>query len=608
MPNKQYRIELDGLRAIAVIAVILFHLGLGCPGGFVGVDVFFVISGFLITGIIQRDIQNKTFSLKEFWERRIRRIFPALCTVIITTLIIGSCFLLPNELEELGKSSVAQALLVANVFFWRDTGYFAGDAELKSLLHTWSLAVEEQFYLIFPFFLLTLKRLSNCKVLIFMSTLTLISFLLSVYGTITHPSASFFLLPTRSWELLFGCMLSLIPLQLSNQRRWDSLIGSIGVAAVVLPIFIYDKKIPFPGIAAVPPVFGTALIIYATTNSPNIWIKKLLSIRPLTFIGLISYSLYLWHWPTIVFIRMYFGKFQIEQIVLSSIITFFLSILLWRLIETPFRKDQFQLRGTKTWAFAFSVNLALIITSGVILLTRGLPFRFPNYSFTLADNTKWNGSEFAFNHLVIEDLPTLGVAEKNNHLDFIVWGDSHGMVLSDAISPIASDFDLNGKAIVNTSFLPVPNIDLIINKKHHRYDSHMRNQVIHLLDRVRPANLILVARWSRYAGYSNIAFGDEPISLIDRRFGKEDKTAVEILERNLRELIAFCNERSICLWIIKQIPETGEKTPAQNLLPYTYGRKKFLSDEKVHQQEFRKNVSIINLVFDELGVANGVRC
>ena len=158
-----YRPEIDGLRALAVVPVVMFHLGLGFPGGFVGVDVFFVISGFLITGIIRRGLENETFSLAEFWERRIRRIFPAVFVVVAATLAVGYWLLLPNELEELGKSSVAQALLLANVYFWRDTGYFAGPAEFKPLLHTWSLAVEEQFYLFFPLVLVFLRRLSRKK-------------------------------------------------------------------------------------------------------------------------------------------------------------------------------------------------------------------------------------------------------------------------------------------------------------------------------------------------------------------------------------------------------------------------------------------------------------
>jgi peptidoglycan/LPS O-acetylase OafA/YrhL len=211
MTGSGYRPEIDGLRALAVVPVVMFHLGLGFPGGFVGVDVFFVISGFLITGIIRRGIEHESFSLAEFWERRIRRIFPALFVMVVATLAVGSWLLLPNELEELGMSSVAQAFLLANVYFWRDTNYFAGPAEFKPLLHTWSLAVEEQFYLFFPLVLSFFRQLSRKKLFALFTAVALTSFAGSVYGAFFHAGATFFLLPTRAWELLIGCMLAVFP-------------------------------------------------------------------------------------------------------------------------------------------------------------------------------------------------------------------------------------------------------------------------------------------------------------------------------------------------------------------------------------------------------------
>jgi peptidoglycan/LPS O-acetylase OafA/YrhL len=237
-----YRPEIDGLRAIAVIAVVMFHLGLGCPGGFVGVDIFFVISGFLITGIVQRRIENKTFSFEDFFSRRIRRIFPALAVMIITSIAAGYLILLPEDLAELGKSSVAQALFVANFYFASDTGYFAGPAELKPLLHTWSLAVEEQFYFIFPILLLILQRLNRGRLVLLLAVAFLISFSASIYGLYVFPTATFFLLPTRAWELLTGCLLALSPWKHNSSDFRDNVIAALGLFVVIVPILLMTVR------------------------------------------------------------------------------------------------------------------------------------------------------------------------------------------------------------------------------------------------------------------------------------------------------------------------------------------------------------------------------
>lgn len=315
---------------------------------------------------------------------------------------------------------------------------------------------------------------------------------------------------------------------------------------------MYDENTPFPGLAAIPPVIGTALIIYATENTPHLWLHKILSIRPLTIIGLISYSLYLWHWPTIVFTRIYFGKLELEQIIFALLTSVILSIISYILIETPFRKNIFHLHGIKTWAIALFANLTLIITSGIFDITEGLPFRFSDYSLVLVNDVSWNGSEFDFkksDHLILEELPTLGVrkTQRASNPDFVVWGDSHGMVLCDVINSAAENLNLCGKAIVTPAFLPVPDVNLITNNILSKNNSFLCEQVLDLLDQVRPNNLILVARWSRYTGFTNTTFGEQPIFPIDSRFGKENKAAIEIIKRNMQELISFCAKRNISL-------------------------------------------------------------
>jgi peptidoglycan/LPS O-acetylase OafA/YrhL len=198
----KYRPDIDGLRAVAVSMVLLFHAGLGFPGGYVGVDVFFVISGFLITGLILKEQKAGTFTLANFWMRRIRRIIPAATVMVATVLIAGFFLLLPTDYVELGQSSIAQQLMLSNVYFWRSTGYFSGFAELKPLLHTWSLAVEEQFYIGYPFLIIILSRFRRRNIALFIALLTAVSFATSQYGVEHYPNATYYLLPTRAWELL----------------------------------------------------------------------------------------------------------------------------------------------------------------------------------------------------------------------------------------------------------------------------------------------------------------------------------------------------------------------------------------------------------------------
>ena len=263
-----YRPDIDGLRAIAVLGVVFFHAGLGFPGGYAGVDVFFVISGFLITSLILKELRQGTFSLLGFWERRARRILPALTVVVVAILIAGWFFLLPADYEVLGKQIVALAALSSNIKFWWETGYFATSAEEKPLLHTWSLSLEEQFYLLIPlllWFLFRLRKSSWVAPVLFLGAIA--SFTLSVIGSYRAPSATFFLLPTRAWELAAGSLLAFV--QPIPQPRLRTLIAWLGLAAILGPLFFYAPGIRFPGLTALPPVAGAALLIWSGLRPPS---------------------------------------------------------------------------------------------------------------------------------------------------------------------------------------------------------------------------------------------------------------------------------------------------------------------------------------------------
>ena len=305
-----YRPDIDGLRAIAVLAVLLYHVGgFGLTGGFGGVDVFFVISGYLITTIIQREIESGTFSLLNFYERRIRRIFPALVAVTVVATLVSAMLLLPEDFKEYGKSLLNLMAISSNYYFMRKTGYFDAAASEKPLLHTWSLAVEEQFYIVFPLLLLVLSRFGRRAVIAGLTALAFASFLASAATLENAPARAFFATPGRVWELLIGVLTAVMGPALITSRLHREALAALGLALIGYGYFFYTDATPFPGPAALAFCLGAAFIIYAGTSGGETLTARMLSSPLVASIGLISYSVYLWHWPLIVFVRYRFPEF-----------------------------------------------------------------------------------------------------------------------------------------------------------------------------------------------------------------------------------------------------------------------------------------------------------
>jgi peptidoglycan/LPS O-acetylase OafA/YrhL len=341
-PVIAYRPEVDGLRAVAVLSVILFHAGFELfSGGFVGVDVFFVISGYLITSIILRELSQGTFSIVKFYERRARRILPALFFVIACVLPFAYLWLLPHELARFGESLVAVATFASNIFFWRGTDYFSPNAENELLLHTWSLAVEEQYYLLFPLLLMVSWRFYTRKLFWCVAIVALMSFAVCELGWRNSPIANFYLLPTRAWELLLGSLVAIrlasspTPLAIPSLGR-EFIVGA-GLIAIVASTLLFDESTPFPSYYAAIPTLGAALII-AFGNGQQLT-TRFLSLKPIVFIGLISYSAYLWHHPLFTFLRLRgFGELTELHFLGAAVASLLLAAFTWRFVETPFRK------------------------------------------------------------------------------------------------------------------------------------------------------------------------------------------------------------------------------------------------------------------------------
>ncbi|MFB1487937.1 MULTISPECIES: acyltransferase family protein [unclassified Thiocapsa] len=335
-----YRADIDGLRALAILPVVLYHADVpGFGGGFVGVDVFFVISGYLITSIIARELQTGCFSLAHFYERRVRRILPALFAVLLASALAAALILYPGDARGFARSLIAATLFVSSIFFNRESGYFDQDAELKPLLHTWSLSVEEIFYILYPLLLWLVWSRGRMTRIALVGAIAALSFAASVIALRLDPdsTAAFFLPHLRAWELLIGALVALAPLRLPRGRVFSDLISILGLILIAWPVHAYSQGTVFPGLAALSPCLGAALLIVAGQRRPSL-IGRGLSWRPIVLIGLISYSLYLWHWPIFVFARHLMGpdlSLGVSLLLVSA--SLILALLSWRFIERPFR-------------------------------------------------------------------------------------------------------------------------------------------------------------------------------------------------------------------------------------------------------------------------------
>src|SRR5215467_5470410 len=394
----KYRPDIDGLRAVAILSVMAFHIWpWRVSGGFIGVDVFFVISGYLISSILFSEIACNRFSILAFYERRIRRIFPALFAMLIIVSAVITFFLFPNELIDYAKSAITATTSSSNFYFWRHSGYF--DAPMsKPLLHTWSLAVEEQFYLTFPVFLLLTRRffsrfLKHAVVLLFFASLAA-----SIVVVRYSPNTAFYMPYTRAWELLLGTMVALRFFPRLPEPWLRNLVTVAGMGLIVYSALRYLPQTPFPGLAALAPCVGSALIIGAGESGTTL-IGRALSWRPVVFVGLISYSLYLWHWPVVILSDLGLSVnlsgalsgnplalwLQRSSLLARFAISLLLAILSWRFVERPFRRSSsWRIGRQPLFAFSAAVMVALIALSGMVIFANGFPGRFPSRAVQVA--------------------------------------------------------------------------------------------------------------------------------------------------------------------------------------------------------------------------------
>ncbi|MBW0003871.1 MAG: acyltransferase [Hyphomicrobiales bacterium] len=447
-----YRTDIDGLRAVAVLVVICFHLNFGVSGGFVGVDVFFVISGYLITGIIVAALEEKNFSIREFYARRARRILPALVSTILASSLAAGLIFYPPELVAFAKSAIAAVLFYANVHFLSMSEYFAPTAKTIPLLHLWSLGIEEQFYILFPPLVILCMRFSRKVLLIVLSAFCASSLAASQLTLADNPASAFYLLPFRGFELLLGCLVSLSAPKVSCRSRFGAEATALaGATLVVVPIVSFNAATAFPGLAAAIPSLGAALIIGAGEANSTI-VSKLLSGQLVAGIGRASYSLYLVHWPVIVFGSRLFPGTPSTWFGIGALATSFITALLnYRFVEQPIRHAAGPGSSSRALAISAAAIASLCALFGWTVhedgfrpgtegkIQRVLAFLNYDHDRLYRDRECYLSADQDFSLTSMS-----GCLPRGAGIPAILWGDSHAMHLYPGLRPA---FEKKGYAL-----------------------------------------------------------------------------------------------------------------------------------------------------------------
>jgi len=577
-----YRPDIDGLRAVAILSVVAYHCSETLmPGGFIGVDVFFVISGYLITKIIANDIARGRFSIAGFYVRRTKRILPALFVVLITTLLLGLFLLTPSELSGLGRTTAATSAFVSNITFWRDTGYFDIAAERKPLLHTWSLAVEEQFYLLWPLVLfLVSKTRANIRHLL--GAGILLSFGVSCYAVLREPGAAFFLLPTRAWELLVGAALTLGVVPQPRSRALRHGLAVAGLAMIVVGLRWLDRTSPFPGWNALLPCVGTALLIHAGEQGNNVVSDRLLSRAPMVFVGLISYSLYLWHWPLLSLGRItQHGTLTLGQALGLVAVAVVLSVLTWRFVETPLRAKH----GTPAAApvlIRYAVASVAAFALGASLhLSRGL-VQFASPEILRTELARYDGNPLSGRCLrwQSETGPLAGAECMSGQERFskrlVLWGDSHADAAAPGVIKFAADHGYATHQLTMAGCPPLMGAEVKGPGADYAACTAFNRRVLNYVTEDRSIEVVmLISRWTLYTENARFGTDDQgPITYLvdpaDRSLSTD--ASRRVFSRHLDATIAGLREAGKTVIVLGTIPPLGINVPAciaRNYMPFS---------------------------------------
>lgn len=556
-----YRPDIDGLRAIAVLGVVFYHYGFRqVPGGFVGVDIFFVISGFLITGVIHRQMAERRFSVRNFYERRIRRIFPALFVMLVVATIAAWELLFPTDFEAYAKSLIATAFFGANIEFWREVGYFDLAATHKPLLHLWTIAVEEQFYLIFPALLLFTGTKSRWRTFAVTGLLFAVSLAFSIWAVAHARTAAFYLLPSRFWELMLGALLSLAP-QVDLPRWVREALGFMGTILIGWALWTYRSWMPFPGVAALVPCLATAIVILAGEGGSTI--SRALALKPVVFVGLISYSLYLWHWPILVFARIELNRALLPWETWACVaLSFALAALSWRYVEQPLRQRKIIPRRPLL-ASAITTMVVTALFGAAVASARGVPQRLqPEIRKILAEESNHEPRMDICFGLTAHDvkqgrLCRIGSASAANP-SFLLWGDSHADALLPAVQKAAREHNRAGLFAATDSCAPL----LGVVRPDMRKCKPFNDAVAKVALRPQIKEVILDARWSKNAYGKARSDGPGRIYPHDKEGVGVDRASTEaVFSRGLERTVSLLAHAGKKVVIVASVPESAYPVP-----------------------------------------------
>jgi len=593
--NLKYRPEIDGLRALAVVPVILFHAGLEVfRGGFVGVDIFFVISGYLITKILIEEIENKRFSIVNFYERRARRILPALFFVMLVCIPFAWMWMLPSQLKDFSQSLVAVSLFVSNILFWRETGYFAAASEEKPLLHTWSLAVEEQYYVLFPVFLILAWRFGKNRVFWMIVVMAAISLLLSEWGWRYSATANFFLAPTRVWELFAGSIAAFIVHKHGIQN--SNILSVIGLTAIIFSIFFYDETTPFPSVYALVPVLGVVLLVlYAGKETLA---AKLLSTKGFVGIGLISYSAYLWHQPLFAFARIRSMENPATLFMLAlSLLSILLAYFSWSYIEKPFRQRK-RIKKRGVVVFSAVALFGFFLFGYNVHINEGYKERF-NISNSVYTSLSRSERERECYGYTQQSNWFCSIGLVSSQKNIFVYGDSHALSFLPAIDNALSQINKGGIFTHVSGCTPLLGIHALRNDQRNSNCNEFNRRVFNYIKENPVDTLILVARWTYYTdgGYEGDDFSYIGFREADERIQETSRLAFEY---GLRETITAYSEIGVKVIIVPQIPQ--QHSEPLNIYAQSSLSGKSLTESSVARSKHLMLQRYVTSVFEAEGV------
>ncbi len=558
------------------MAVLLFHGGFArFSGGYVGVDIFFVISGYLITHLILKEIDAETFSIARFYERRIRRIFPALFFTIALSVVGGALLLVPGSLKEMARSAIAVTLFVSNMLFWKESGYFDAPAAHKPLLHTWSLAVEEQFYILFPLLLMAIRRYGRSRFTLWLCLGFAGSLALGVYGVFHTPVAAFYLAPLRAWELILGAIVACGALPASIGWGPRNACACAGLMLVLYSVLGFDANTPFPGLAALVPTVGAALLVYAGTTGDTI-VNRMLGTRPLVFVGLISYSLYLVHWPLIVFAKDFLIRDMSQRVSMALLLVAGgVAVLSWWFVERPFRSMTMR----RSRIFAVALVVMMMSVSGEVFV-----------------ETRWAASQRLDAGTADQSATTIGWRDpaacntlrpgndtgrcalgRSGQPTFLLWGDSHAKAFVPALGPVAFDHHAAGTVAFQNGCPPLLGIEVTWQKVTSDWAScaTFNDDVLRYLARTpRVRTIVLASRWALFADgrpYKSEADSGVRLSSADADESADVGNA-ELFRLGLNRTVQTLLNLDRRVVLIGPVPEVGYEVPQALFIAQRTGR------------------------------------